>query len=292
MGRMPLVIAVAIAALAMSAQADMTYAPFMIGGALNHSGTPIADGTFVMVLDLDNDGCNGASYLAQSTGGATTSSWLWDTDDLLMDRGQIIGGDAFPFCQIITSQKPATYTPDVNHYYMLWFDTPYNAAGAGPGSGVWYGAEDLGTVGVDPGDYNPFPVGGNTTLQTAQGHSWHNSTLAKDVNGDGFVTAADAMAIINKINTEGSHALQLPDDLLPPPDGAGMFWDVSNDPAPHLSPLDALMVINELNLTVGQGAVAEPTSLGQGAVPEPTSLVLLLLGASFHVARRRSRLNS
>jgi len=161
-----LITAAALLLMAVSAQADMTYAPFLIGGALNNSGTPIANGTYVMVLDLNNDGCNGTSYLAQLGSQANKGSWLWDTNDMVMDRGEIDGGDAFPFSQIITSQKPATFTSNVDHYYLMWFDTPYSATATGPGAGIHYGVEDLGTVGTDPGDYNPFPVGGNASMTT------------------------------------------------------------------------------------------------------------------------------
>ncbi|MEI7837770.1 MAG: Ig-like domain-containing protein, partial [Planctomycetota bacterium] len=144
---------------------DMSYAPFMFN-ALNATDAPIADGTYVMALDLDGNGWQGNSYTAQSSGTDNASSWLWDANDMLMDRGQILNGEAYPFATISTAQKPATYTATVDHYYILWFDTPYSAGAAGPGAGVHYGAEDLGTVGTDPGDYNTFPAGGNASLTT------------------------------------------------------------------------------------------------------------------------------
>ncbi|MCY2926038.1 MAG: PEP-CTERM sorting domain-containing protein [Planctomycetota bacterium] len=173
-----LIATLTVALLAVSAQANMSYAPFMFN-ALNASGAPIANGTYVMVLDLNGDGFGGKSYLAQPASGNNASAWVWDVNDLLMDRGAIgsLGaiaagitaqgdGECYPFAGIATSAIPASYTPNVDHFYLLWFNTPYNASATGPGINVAYGVEDLGTVGTDPGDYNQFPNGGNATLHT------------------------------------------------------------------------------------------------------------------------------
>ena len=161
-----LIATLTVALLAVSAQADMTYAPFMFN-ALNASGTSIPDGTYVMVLDLNGNGFGGTSYLSQASAPTDNASvWLWDSNDLLMDRGQIVDGACYPFSTITTAAKPATFTANVDHFYLLWFNTPYSAAATGPGKGVAYGAEDLGTVGTDPGDYIAFPNGGNATLHT------------------------------------------------------------------------------------------------------------------------------
>lgn len=156
----------AIALMAVATQADMTYSPFAFGVLNDASGNVINDGTYVMVLDLDGDGWNGTDYLTQSPGGDNASSWLWDADDVLMDRGQITAGDAFPFWTVSTASIPAGYTANVDNYYVMWFDTAYNIADVGPGAGINYGAENMGAVGTDPGDYTPFMVGGSATLQT------------------------------------------------------------------------------------------------------------------------------
>ena len=156
---------VAMAVAAFSAHASMTYSPFLFDG-YDAGGTPIADGTFVMVLDVDGDGWNGFDYLSQAVSPAdNSSSWLWDTDDKLMDRGQIVNGEAFPFSTFTAASVPG-FDANVDHYYVMWFDTAYNVADIGPGVGVNYGVEDLGTVGTDPGDYGPFLVGGNAVYQT------------------------------------------------------------------------------------------------------------------------------
>ncbi len=156
---------VAMILMAGSARADMTYAPFLFNGN-DHAGNPIHDGTYEMVLDLNGDGWGGTSYLAQTSGADNASNWLWDSKDLVMDRGQIIDGQATPFKKISTADIPASYDANVDHYYLLWFDKSFNAGGAGPGGGVSYGAEDLGTVGTNPGDYTPFANGGSATLKT------------------------------------------------------------------------------------------------------------------------------
>lgn len=157
--------AIFVALAAVSANASMTYSPFLLDG-YDASGTPIANGTYVMVLDLDGDGWDGLDYLSQASGSAdNASSWLWDADDYIMDIGQFENGEAFPFSTFNASSVPG-YTANVDNYYVMWFDTAYNPLAAGPGVGVNYGVENLGAVGTDPGDYGPFLTGGNATLQT------------------------------------------------------------------------------------------------------------------------------
>jgi len=68
-------------------------------------------------------------------------------------------------------------------------------------------------------------------------HPWHNALNAMDVNGDGQVTPADALAVINLINSIGPGPLTGVSD--------GNFYDVRADN--FLSPSDALMIINYLN---------------------------------------------
>jgi hypothetical protein len=72
---------------------------------------------------------------------------------------------------------------------------------------------------------------------------FHNDNNPEDVNGDGDVTARDALVIINYLNTYG-----------PGPVGEGdpaFGYDVNNDGL--VTSLDALLVINELNATGGGG---------------------------------------
>ncbi|WP_144060232.1 dockerin type I domain-containing protein [Rhodopirellula sallentina] len=85
---------------------------------------------------------------------------------------------------------------------------------------------------------------------------FHNDDLPEDVNGNGNVTASDALAIINYLNSFG-----------PGPVGEGdpaYGYDVNNDGM--VTSLDALLVINELNTTgtssgtVGNEPGGEPVS--------------------------------
>ena len=157
-----------VALMAGAARADMSYAAFFYESCEDASGNPLANGTYVMLIDLDNDGWNGQSYL--TVGNASGSEWKFDADDLILDRGRIgeggWAGDAYPFANVATSQIPAAYTPGLDHLYVLWFDTSFNALAAGPGAGIHYGVEDFGTVGPDPGDYTFDGVGGMATLTT------------------------------------------------------------------------------------------------------------------------------
>jgi hypothetical protein len=154
-----------------AARADVSYASFLYNG-LDKNGIAIADGTYVMVADMNNNGWQGVGYLDPVSGTARNDlNWLWDSSDWIMDKGQIgvnvdgYAGDAYPFLQLASTQKPAGYNTNVN-YYLLWFNKPYNAAAVGPGQNVSYGVELLGKLGTDPGDYTTFPNGGNANLKT------------------------------------------------------------------------------------------------------------------------------
>ncbi len=142
-----------VALLAVSAPASVTYAPQLFGTAYDASGAPIQDGTYLMVLDLDNDGWQGFAYLEQGEATANNAAdWQWDADDYVMDRGQITNGEAYPFAQFAAASVDG-YDVGVDHYYVLWFDVPFDAGAAGPGAGVDYGVVDAGVAGADPGNY-------------------------------------------------------------------------------------------------------------------------------------------
>src|SRR5947209_15201843 len=88
-------------------------------------------------------------------------------------------------------------------------------------------------------------------LASYQSAYW-NTNKPTDVNADGFVAPSDALAVINMLNSVGSHQL--------PQGGAGegetgpkMYVDVNNDG--YVSAADALAVINQLNGEGAPGAV-------------------------------------
>lgn len=154
-----IVIAMIVAVSAFVAHADMTYSPFLLDG-YDAGGSPIVDGTYVMLIDLDGDGFDFNNL------DGTTGTWNFDADDYLMDVGQIVNGEAFPFDTITTAGIPSGYDANIDHYYVFWFDKAYSLADIQPGAGIHFGVEDLGAVGTDPGDYTPFLTGGNAQYQT------------------------------------------------------------------------------------------------------------------------------
>ena len=92
---------------------------------------------------------------------------------------------------------------------------------------------DLSTVGDNASVTRTFDVTVN------RGNFWHNESLPEDVNGDGFVSAFDALLIINQLNESG--ASEVPRNR---PSDSPMV-DVNEDQ--WLSPQDAIHVINLLN---------------------------------------------
>lgn len=96
-------------------------------------------------------------------------------------------------------------------------------------------------------------VGGPLELRTRPKISPRfNTAIAEDTNGDGVVTAVDALQIINDINLRGSRSLKWNDY------GVSKV-DVTNDGV--VTAIDALRVINRLNSQDGGGsASSEPLS--------------------------------
>lgn len=79
--------------------------------------------------------------------------------------------------------------------------------------------------------------------------AWHNNYQPEDTNGDRFVSAIDALVVINFLNSEMQTNLSQRDPLSP-----SLFVDVNNDGT--ASPLDALLVINFLN-RAGNGEASD-----------------------------------
>jgi hypothetical protein len=88
---------------------------------------------------------------------------------------------------------------------------------------------------------------------------WQNRIEPMDVTNDGFVSAIDALRIINRINSEGAGEL---------PGGVGVdnFYDVSGDN--FVTSLDVLRVIRQINIFSLSGS-GEPEVAA--AVPPPVS---------------------
>jgi hypothetical protein len=103
------------------------------------------------------------------------------------------------------------------------------------------------------------------TLRVTDSNSfWHNVTRPVDVNNDTNVTAFDALAIINYLNSTG--AGPVPTTGSPPP-----FYDVNSDN--FITAFDALAVINYLNenFPTSQSQAGESTAGAAGESTEQAS---------------------
>jgi hypothetical protein len=86
---------------------------------------------------------------------------------------------------------------------------------------------------------------------------WQNRKSSLDVNADGFISALDALLVINALNSPsiGRGPLSTPREL----NQLSLFYiDTNGDNA--LSPLDALLVLNELEAAAGEGEAAPTPS--------------------------------
>jgi hypothetical protein len=145
--------------------ATIAYFPFLFTGA-DAGGTLIEDGSYAVVIDMDGDGADGNPYTSAAPGAFDNySNWLWDADDILLDRGPvgIVNGEAGWAFPIGNTNTSAT---DNKNWYILWFDVAFDGGAAGPGQGVDYGAEDLGTIPSTDATLTPFAIGGNANLTT------------------------------------------------------------------------------------------------------------------------------
>lgn len=125
--------------------------------------------------------------------------------------------------------------------------------------------------------------------------AWHNVKRAEDVNDDGYVTALDALLVINLLNQNASLPALNADTLLFSP-----YLDVSNDA--FLSALDALLVINVVNGTNRQAAGEAPPlesspDLSAEALANPSasaaaSALTSALAGEPTARRRNHRVNS
>jgi hypothetical protein len=79
---------------------------------------------------------------------------------------------------------------------------------------------------------------------------WHHSGKSLDVNGDGRLSAIDALLIINELNSNRSGSLANRPLEFPP-----IFFDVSNDG--NLTSFDALLVINGINTNLSVNGEGE-----------------------------------
>ena len=112
---------------------------------------------------------------------------------------------------------------------------------------------------------------------------WQFATNPLNVNADSAVSPADALAVINELNSP-KYSDPLTKQLLPLPPGMTrppFYYDVNGDG--FVSPSDALRVINELNLTNRvvpiQTASDSARNLVTTGVPEPPAWALAVTGS-------------
>ena len=104
------------------------------------------------------------------------------------------------------------------------------------------------------GNFDPptLPATSDPSTLPSPEKSFTNSDDPMDVNGDGVISAIDALLVINELNANGAHELGTFSEEMP-------YLDVNNDG--HLSASDALRVINELNrITAEAKSEAEPVA--------------------------------
>ncbi len=112
-------------------------------------------------------------------------------------------------------------------------------------------------------------------------HPWHNTARDEDVNGDGFVAANDALAIVNRINSF---------DAGPVPANAPFgpnYYDVNNDL--FIAANDVLAVINFVNSNPngeGEAVGAVDARAADGFMQQLDALLLLGPDATAQQRRR------
>lgn len=100
--------------------------------------------------------------------------------------------------------------------------------------------------------------------------SFQNPQRRFDVNGDFYVTAIDALIIINELNRRGPRPLNVLTDFAPP------YIDVNGDFS--INAIDALSVINYLNSLQFGGAPGGASGEGEAAFDEIEASPLVIAG--------------
>lgn len=94
---------------------------------------------------------------------------------------------------------------------------------------------------------------GSVSVEVRHDKPWQNPAIREDVDGDGFVSPRDVLALVQEINSAGSQDLR----SRTRPSG-DPYFDVSGDG--YLSPVDVLFVVTHIN----NGGSGEPPSRLKG----------------------------
>ena len=103
------------------------------------------------------------------------------------------------------------------------------------------------------GNTQPRGIADPTVLGKVEVASFTNALNPLDVNGDGFVSSADVLGLVNLLNSQGSHALTASRGAGAEPLTQRMFWDTNGDG--FVSPADLLLCVNYLNCAVSRRRV-------------------------------------
>ncbi len=224
----------------------------------------------VMVNAVDDDlldGTQGVTIVATATGFIAGSTTLivadHETLNLVIDATTVLEriGNAATFATVTRSNTNLDGALEVT----ISIDDETEAAAASsviipageksitfPIDAIEDGLDDgpqLVTITVSANGYESA----HATLFVSDRLSWHNGTLAWDVDGDHHVSPIDVLRIINDLNSSGSRELSSPDQRDVPP-----YLDVNNDG--YVSPVDALLIVNYLNQ--GNAATEGESSAG------------------------------
>ncbi|MDA1053261.1 MAG: Ig-like domain-containing protein [Planctomycetota bacterium] len=116
---------------------------------------------------------------------------------------------------------------------------------------AFFGIDSFRYFAQDGAGSSSSPV--TVTLDVANTRPRRNPVDPLDVNGDGAVSAIDALLIINEINKNGPHEIPGTSAAIAP------FWDVNGDGS--VSSIDVLRVVNALNSGVlGEGEGTQPSA--------------------------------
>ena len=119
----------------------------------------------------------------------------------------------------------------------------------------FFGTDSFRYFAQDGGGLSSSPV--TVTIDVVNTRPRRNPLNPLDVNGDGLVSAIDALLIINEINKNGAHEIPSTTAAIAP------FWDVNGDG--FVSSIDVLRVVNALNGDVSsEGEGTEPGVSEQG----------------------------
>jgi tRNA A37 threonylcarbamoyltransferase TsaD len=234
-----------------------TIYPFTVGTSVYKNGVNFD------VARLDGDLIPDLVVGTENGGNSRVETWIWNGSAQLVKTGTFMAfgdspskiapvrvaaidtnGDGIAN-QIATVQGPNGTTQQVRIFDIVTINPLVVTQSA--------------TLAPLPGPYFIADLGGPAPAQQqaqAEGEAFEPLTLAAlassaagsmnlDLNGDGAVTASDALLIVNRLNQQASTTTT---------DSADLAFDVNGDG--RLTALDALLIVNELNKTAAAIALA------------------------------------